>query len=258
MGHHWSAGTIDRNSSEPFYLQLSRLMEDQIESGAFAVGDKLPGESELCRSFDLARSTVRETLRTLQDRGRIKVIPRRGAFVIDSDRSGWMLQVSAGFLEGEEYHLNREVSSEVVEAGLMPVTADAADALSLRKGGVGFVLKRKRSLDGQIALYSENYLLPSLEHVITDSVIMSGKGSLNRVLRAAGFSVYGARRSVESVGADGRVSELLQVPVGHPLLLVTSVSWGKDKRVFDYYSSWVRTDVVKVTIEAKAPADDNE
>ena len=224
----------------------------------FAVGDKLPGESELCRSFDLARSTVRETLRTLQDRGRIKVVPRRGAFVIDNDRSGWVLQVSAGFLEGEEYHLNRDVRSEVVEAGLMPVVAEAAGALSLGPGELGFVLKRKRNLDGQIALYSENYLLPELENVITGSVIMSGKGSLNRVLRAAGFGVYGARRSVESVGATQRLSELLEVPVGHPLLLVTSASWGKDKRVFDYYSSWVRTDIVKVTIEAKTPTDDNE
>ena len=258
MGVNWSPGAIDRNSAVPFYLQLSRLVEEQIESGVFAVGDKLPGESELCRSFDLARSTVRETLRTLQDRGRIKVVPRRGAFVIDPDRSGWLLQVSAGFLEGEGYHLNRDVESEVVDAGLSVFSQEAADALSLRTNEVGFVLKRRRKLDGQVALYSENYLLPDLAPIITDSIIMSGRGSLNRVLRDAGFAVFGARRSVESVAADDRLSKLLDVPVGRPLLLVTSVSWGKDQRVFDYYSSWVRTDVVKVTIEAKASMDDNE
>ncbi len=44
----------------------------------------------------------------------------------------------------------------------------------------------------------------------------------------------------------------MDVPPGFPLLLVTSVSWGRDRRPFDYYTSWVRTDVVKVTVEAGA------
>ena len=65
----------------------------------FAVGDWLPPESELCRSFSLARSTVRESLRNLEYRGRVKLIPRRGALVIDPEESGWMLQVSRGFFD---------------------------------------------------------------------------------------------------------------------------------------------------------------
>ena len=81
---------IDRTSPEPFYLQLVRIMEEAIDTGAFNVGDKLPGESELCRRYELARSTVRETLRTLDDRRRIRIIPRRGAFVIDPEGSGYM------------------------------------------------------------------------------------------------------------------------------------------------------------------------
>ena len=76
---------IDRTSPEPFYLQLTRIVEDAIDNGVFGVGDRLPGESELCRRYELARSTVRETLRALEARKRIKVVPRRGAFVIDPD-----------------------------------------------------------------------------------------------------------------------------------------------------------------------------
>lgn len=252
------SGNIDRHSAEPFYLQLSRLVEQQIEDGTYAVGDRLPGESELCRSFDLARSTVRESLRTLQDRGRIKMVPRRGAFVVDPEQSGWLLQVSAGFFEGEVDHLKRNVHSEVVDARLELFPKDAAAALSLKPREKGFLLRRLRRLDGQVALYSENYLLPELQAVVSGSVIMTGRGSLNRVLREAGYGVLGARRSVEAVAADARLSKLLQVQVGCPLLLVTSVSWGKNQRVFDYYWSWVRSDVVKVTIEAKASLDDNE
>ena len=92
---------IDRSSPQPFYLQLSDAIEAAIDSGLFTPGERLPSESELCRKFDLARSTVRETLRTLEDRRRIRVVPRRGAFVIDPWQAGWGLQVATGFFEGE-------------------------------------------------------------------------------------------------------------------------------------------------------------
>jgi GntR family transcriptional regulator len=246
-----SQNGIDRSSAEPFYLQLSRLVEQQISDGVFAVGDWLPPESELCRSFALARSTVRESLRNLEYRGRIKLVPRRGAYVIDPEESGWLLQVSKGFFEHEVDHLNRDVESKIIDARLTVFPKDAAAALSMGPKEKGFLLKRLRKLDGQVALYSENYLLASLQEVVINSVIMTARGSLNNVLRAAGYRVFGAKRSVEAVSADVRLSKLLQVPLHSPLLLVTSVSWTKNKHVFDYYLSWVRSDVVKITVEAQ-------
>jgi len=246
---------IDRDSAEPFYLQLSRLVEQQISDGVFAVGDRLPPESELCRNFSLARSTVRESLRLLEHRGRIKLVPRRGAYVIDPEQSGWLLQVSRGFFEHEVDHLNHEVESQIIDAKLTVFPKDAAAALSMGAKEKGFLLKRLRKLDGQLALYSENYLLAELHDVVTNSVIMTGRGSLSNVLRNAGYGVFGAKRSIEAVAASVQLSKLLQVPLHSPLLLVSSVSWNKNKRVFDYYLSWVRSDVVKITVEAQAYLD---
>jgi GntR family transcriptional regulator len=250
------ARDIDRMSPEPFYLQLSRLVEEAIDAGEFEAGDRLPGESELCRRFDLARSTVRETLRTLQDRGRIKMVARRGAFVTSPGDTGWVLQVTAGFFEAEVDHLHRKVDTKVLEAKRMPFTGNPANALGLGPDDNGFLLRRVRRLDDQVALYSVNYLLPELEPIVRGSSIMQAGGSLNRALREAGYGVFGARRSVEAVPAPGDIAKLLEVPPNSPLLLVTSVSWGKDQRPFDYYTAWLRTDVVKVTVEASASIDD--
>lgn len=248
---------IDRASPEPFYLQLTRLVEDAIDRGEFAVGERLPGESEFCRRYDLARSTVRETLRTLEDRKRIKMVPHRGAFVIDPVQSGWVLQVAAGFFEGEVDHNQRKVETEVLEARLKAFPEGPAKALHLKKGEKGFLLRRLRRLDGRIALYSVNYLLPELGKVVPGSSAVETDGSLNRVLHEAGYQVFGARRSVEAVPAPPDVAKLLALEQGAPLLLVTSVSWTKGGRIFDYYTSWVRSDVVKVTVEASAALDHN-
>lgn len=246
---------IDRLSPEPFYLQLSRMVEQAIDAGEFRAGDRLPGESEFCRRYDLARSTVRETLRNLQERGRVKMIPRRGAFVVDPDQSGWSLQVTASFFEGEVDHKKRKVETKVLEATRCDLPEIAASALHLAEGEQGFRLHRLRRLDGALALYSENFMLPELEDVVRNSEVMAPHGSLSRVLRRAGYAVFGARRSVEAVPATAKLAKLLEVPVKSPLLLVTSVSWGKDQRPFDYYTSWVKTGVVPIAVEAQAILD---
>ena len=242
---------IDRSSPIPYYLQLSQLVEQAIDRGDFGPGDRLPSESDLCRDYDLARSTVRETLRHLADQGKIKMVPRRGAFVAEQAGSGWLLQVAQGFFEAEVDQLHRTVETKVLEAQKCFLPDEAAAAMGLENGATGFKLARVRRLDGQLALYSVNYLLPELEDALRSSEVVTGGGSLNRTLQSAGYEVFRARRGVEAVAATEDLANLLEVPVGSPLLLVTSVSWGRDGNPFDFYTSWLRTDVVKVTVEAQ-------
>lgn len=242
--------TIDRTSPEPFYLQLSNAIEAAIDRGEYAPGDKLPSETDLCKTFELARSTVRETLRTLEDRNRIRVVSRRGAFVADPGRSGWVLQVAAGFFEGEVNHERRNVETEVLGAETKSISGAAAKALGLADGTEGFLLRRLRKLDGNVALYSENYLLKELEDVVRKSPVMRSNGSLNKAMGDAGYQIFGARRTVESVAATKKIANLLDLEAGSPVLLIKSVSWDKKERPFDYYTTWVRTDVVKVTVQA--------
>lgn len=246
------AGQIDRSSPEPYYLQLSKLVEAQIESGKFLAGDRLPSETDFCRNFDLARSTVRETLRSLQDKGVIKMVPRRGAFVSEKRSSGWLLQVAEGFFEGKVDHEHESVETKVVYSGMRPAPRAVRETLDLNPGDQVYVLRRVRQLGGKIAMYSMNFLLPELRAVVEGSEVMQNRGSLNKVLRDAGYRIHGASRTVEAVAATEDLAETLGVAVGTPLLLVTSHSWGADGRVFDHYTSWLRSDVVKVSVEARA------
>jgi GntR family transcriptional regulator len=242
---------IDRSSEVPYYVQLSRLLESEIDAGVYKPGDRLPGESELCVEYNLARSTVRETLRSLVDQGKIKLVPRRGAFVVDRQDSGWRLQVTQGFFE-VEVDQHHSVETRVLEATRCVLPDFAAAGLEATAGSPGFKIARVRRLDGKLALYSVNYLLPAIEDVLRSSDVISGRGSLNHALQSAGYETFRARRSVDALPADKNVSTLLDVPLGHPLLLVTSVSWDRMNKPFDFYTSWLRSDVVRVTVEAQA------
>jgi GntR family transcriptional regulator len=246
------SGDINRGSSEPFYLQLSRWLEEQIASGRYGSGDQLPTESELCRQFSLSRSTVRESLRSLQERGKIKIVQRRGAFVCGPPKPSWMLQFAEGFSETEADFHRRVVDTKVLRVENATLPDEACDALNLPEGSRGVMIERLRKLDGMLALYGINYLIPSLALVIGDGTILSGGASLNRVLRAAGLHVCGARRSISAVAATKKIAAHLDVRPGAPLLLIRSVSWDANQSIFDYYSSWVRSDEVRIEIEVHA------
>ncbi|WP_415638957.1 GntR family transcriptional regulator [Prescottella defluvii] len=58
-------------------MLLAQELISRIQSGEFGIGDKLPTELELCESSSLARGTVRQALKHLEDAGMIS--RRRGA-----------------------------------------------------------------------------------------------------------------------------------------------------------------------------------
>src|SRR6266851_8518933 len=74
-------GTIDRSSPVPFHLQLRKLLEEEISSGRWTTGHRLPSEPFLTDYYRVSRATVRQALLALQQKGLIRKEKGRGAFV---------------------------------------------------------------------------------------------------------------------------------------------------------------------------------
>lgn len=56
-------------------------LKELIESGQYAIGEKLPTESRLCEKLKVSRTSVREAMRVIQALGYINLLPGKGAFV---------------------------------------------------------------------------------------------------------------------------------------------------------------------------------
>jgi GntR family transcriptional regulator, transcriptional repressor for pyruvate dehydrogenase complex len=56
-------------------------LQDLIESGSVAVGERLPSEKDLARSFDVSRPVVREALGSLRAMGMVASLTGRGTYV---------------------------------------------------------------------------------------------------------------------------------------------------------------------------------
>ena len=63
------------------YPQIAGRIRDQIHTGQFPPGTVLPSEAELCRTFGVARNTVRRGLAILEDEGLVVTVPSKGRVV---------------------------------------------------------------------------------------------------------------------------------------------------------------------------------
>jgi GntR family transcriptional regulator len=57
------------DSSRPLYVQLATVLGERIASGAYPIGDLLPTEAELVKSFGVSRYTVRQAIQHLRTQG---------------------------------------------------------------------------------------------------------------------------------------------------------------------------------------------
>src|SRR5829696_4526303 len=76
--HLFSREMLLRNSLQE---QVGLRIEEMITSGQLQIGDRLPSEIEMARQFDVHRSTVREALRVLAQRGLIEMRVGSGSYV---------------------------------------------------------------------------------------------------------------------------------------------------------------------------------
>lgn len=101
--------------------QVVAQVRDLVAQGAYAVGDRLPNESELSDMFGVGRSTIREAMRVLSSRGLVDVRHGDGTYVAAQAPS-----------ESLEERLSRAELHDIYEARLMLESALAVLAAQRR------------------------------------------------------------------------------------------------------------------------------
>ncbi len=66
--------------------QVSEAMEEMIRRGRWQVGERIPSEPELAKSFSVSHNTLREAVQSLIHAGMLEARPGDGTYVLASDR----------------------------------------------------------------------------------------------------------------------------------------------------------------------------
>ncbi|WP_405484887.1 FadR/GntR family transcriptional regulator [Streptomyces sp. NBC_00009] len=140
----------------PLVEQAAERLREQIASGHWPVGTKLPGETTLARELGVGRSTVREALRALAGAGLVRARQGAGVFVTaDRPVEDWPARLRAAAV-ADVYEVR--VLLEVQAARLAARRRTDGDVTAMRsalagrrvaaaEGGAAFV-------DADIALHA--------------------------------------------------------------------------------------------------------
>lgn len=223
------APAIDRTSPLPFYYQLKQILLAGLQERALAPGARLPGDHELCHTYDVSRTVVRQALAELETEGVIERVKGRGTFVAQAKTSEHLVQSLTGLFEDVAARGSR-LRSEVRRQEVVPADEQVASQLDLQPGDPVIMIERLRFVDAEpwvlVTTYLPHDLAPGLvEDDLTEQ-------SLYALLEHRyGVALTHGRRRVEAAVAGDPLALALGIRTGDPVLVLRSTSHAGERAV---------------------------
>jgi len=232
----------------PFCRQIREVIFNKIVSGELKVGDKLPSEDELARSFGVSRMTVREALNNLLNDGYVSRVQGAGTFVSKLRKEGSNLE-TVGFMKSMTAK-GFTVKSRVLISKEEAPTRHIAEKLDISKTHKVYHIKRVRFINNDPIVIQDTYIRKDLCPGLLDYEF-AHQSLYDAIKEICKDEIRNAKDRIEAIQADSETAELLNVPEGFPLLYVQRIgSLGSSKRIELTYS-WYRSDQYVLELEYK-------
>jgi phosphonate metabolism transcriptional regulator PhnF len=204
-------------SDAPIWKQIYDHIIGQVESGALAPGQQLPGETHLAAALNVTRITLRRALQQLQNEGHLTARKGVGIFV-RSPPSIFSIREGRPFRDNIVTH-DAPIATETLFVERKRASAAIAASLGIARAETIIHLRRVRSVSGQPIYVNDKYfpgaLFPRFEEEY-------GKAqSVTEMFRAHGIETF---RRVETRVSGGfatpEEAQVLRLTPGTPVFRV--------------------------------------
>ncbi len=228
----------------PLYFKIEMDLRKRIAAGDYAIGQLLPSERELVKTYHVSRLTVREAINRLVAQGMVRKEQGKGTFVSKPTTDhmvGSLNSTSEVFLLK-----NYTLKTKVVTSKVSTPSKEICEKLKLRTGGTEkiFYLERVRYADDQPFAHIKCYLpYDSIEKI---EAIDFSVASLYRTLEDKyRLELYEAFEVIEAAIVDGTSARLLELKTSAPVLLSQRTAYLKDGSIIEYERVLYRSDIFK-------------
>ncbi len=220
---------LSPHNSEPLYVQIMRILEEQIRSAHLQPGDKLPTQQEMAQHFEVSLAPVKQALRELEKRGIVSSRQGRGTYVTDTT------PLFQELIEKERIPcFTREMAESGRDASSMVLGVEQIGARQMPKAaqelqlgaddGLVFIERLRQANGNPLALQSSYLPASKLGGIVARG--LGAKEALSRVIREEfDIVITASRQIITATTATPRDARYLNVPVDAPLLLVERTSF---------------------------------
>lgn len=228
------------------YEQVAEIIAAKIRNGEWKIGQKIPGEIELAREYGVGRSTVRETLNILQQKGMIEKRHGSGTYVTENKKimeNPLLLLSSVGtMIKDAGYQAGSIFRSTTHELS----TGHIQRMLNLSEDDKIVVVNRARTADGHPVAFSYNVFPQKLVGDIFDDGL---SGSILKILSDRyGVDITYADSSIKGLSHRNEWDMDAERFLNSPVILMEQLHFDSQDRPVMYSFDYINTDLVKLHI----------
>lgn len=237
--------TLSMDSDIPLYLQLIGIVKRNISAGMLSAGDLLPSEAEMCRTFEISRSTVRQAIGALEAEGLVVRKQGRGTYVAEPKVRRKTEMVYS--FTSEISSMGLTPSSKLIEFDIITPTPDIVKMLGLgSEDAEVYRFTRIRNVNDEPLIietsYYPRYIYPNLTRELLET------HSFYSLLYEVGIVPANAVDSYEAVIIGRQEAELLHCKPGSSAFFVQRRTGTDAGIIYEYTQSTIRGDRVKLDV----------
>lgn len=212
--------------SLPRYAQIKTYIRNQIESGQWKVGERIPSENQLSQNFVVSRMTARRAVQELADEKLLQRAPGLGTFVAEPQTVTPVLEI-ADFNQ-QFSHSNPEYSNRILVLQEATAEKNIAAVLGLNQGDQLFHSIVVHYRDSAAVQWEECYVNPQIAaaYLKQNYSKVTPQAYLNWVAPATRVE-----HQVQAVMPDAEITGALGLQTISSCLKVSRRSWSGDKVV---------------------------
>ena len=238
------SSTIDPSNIVPKYYQLANIIRQKIENGTFPSYTAIPSERQIEEQYSLSRPTIRQAIDILERQGYLYRVHGKGTFVSPPKLQKGILELTS-FSE-DMRNRGLEPGQQILEFGEIKPPAKVARQLEIKEPSRKVLrIKRLRFGDKTPIGLQDSYLcLPSGQTITREEI--EARGSIYSILQEK-FGLYPteADETLEVTLATPDEADMLQIPVGSPLLLNERTLWSQNRQAIEFVRILYRGDRYK-------------
>jgi len=223
----------------PQYRKLYEILRKHISEGVYKEGDLLPSENELCQLYGMTRPTVRQSLSTLSNDGYIIKHQGKGSIVHHLPREIGILSVSGTTSALGDRNLKTRITVKPILMKWPPDFMFPLTELEKESGCIYF--ERVRYLDDVPIFYDISFIANINLPRITSRQFENR--SLFQILRDHyQIEIKGGDQRIKAIPATGKISRLLHLKKGQPVLHLERKLETNNPELFLYSSIFCNTE----------------
>lgn len=238
---------INKESRIPLYYQLIDILIEMIDHGYLNENDQLPSERELCETYNVSRSTVRQAMQELEREGYVYREHGKGTFVSPKKLKQDLLEFYS--FTDEMKKIGKKPSSQVLDFKTIECNDELARKMNLLSGEKVYVFTRLRLADNEPMMLETSYV-PCIRFPGLTKDQLEKDAMYNIFTEKYKTTFTCAEETFQPVLASEEEAAILKYNSGLPAMMIKRITYENDM-IIEYTKGIARGDKFKYHVLLK-------